>query len=152
MKYLISKTDYVQHWKLQRFSGDNILPHFMSIFTTGCVDSVDITTRKPSNSKLRSSIYTGKSKTCCIKWQVICDNLGHIIQVDGPFSSLDYDGTIWEQTYPNLDLWVGVSNDNPDNANRYEVIIGDNYCMTGTQCAVPIKRNNRSKLDPIEEQ
>lgn len=152
MKYLITKTEYVQHWKYQRFSRQNMLTHFFSIFTNGCIDTVDVITRQPSNSRQRSEIYTGKSKTCCIKWQVICDNLGHIIQVDGPFSSLDYDGHIWEKTYSELDLWIGIDESNPEHANRYEVIIGDNHYMNTTQCAVPVKKNHGQQLDPLEQQ
>lgn len=105
--------------------------------------------RKPTVSRQRNAIYTGKSKTCCIKWQVI---YGHIIQVDGPFSSLDFDGTIWNETHPHLDLWVGVDDDNPEHSRRYEVIIGDNHYMNGVQCTSPIKTPSGKTLDPLEQQ
>lgn len=45
MKYLITKTEYVQHWKYQRFSRQNMLTHFFSIFTNGCIDTVDVVRR-----------------------------------------------------------------------------------------------------------
>lgn len=72
MEYLISKTKFVEYWNRQRFSADNMLPHFFSLFTNGCVDTVDVTTRKPVDSTHRNSKYTGKSKTCCIKCCIKC--------------------------------------------------------------------------------
>jgi hypothetical protein len=53
MEYLISKNKFIEHWNRKRFSVDNMLPHFFSIFTNGCVDTVDVTTRKPCDSKTR---------------------------------------------------------------------------------------------------
>ena len=150
MQYLLSKSQFVEHWNRQRFSMDNMLPHFFSIFTNGAVDTVPVTVRKPVISSVRSTIYTGKSKTCCLKFQVICDNLGHIISVSGPYSSLDYDSHIWLKSYDSLNLWIGTDDNNPEHANRYEVYIGDNHYMNSPQCAVPIKRVTGEKLEPIE--
>jgi len=152
MDYLVSQTRFVDHWYHQRFSPDNMLPHFFSMFTNGSVDTVPVETRKPVNSSVRSSIYTGKSKRCCLKWQVVCDNLGHIIHVRGPFSSLDYDGHIWDKTYHSLGVWDGREASNPEYDSRYEVFIGDNHYMNSSQCAVPIKRESGNQLDPLEQQ
>jgi hypothetical protein len=150
MDFLISKTRFVDNWYHQRFAPENMLPHFFSVFTNGSVDTVPVETRKPVNSSFRSSIYTGKSKRCCLKWQVLCDNLGHIIHVRGPFSSLDYDGHIWDRTYKSLGLWDGRDASNPEHDSRYEVFIGDNHYMNASQCAVPIKKDSGSQLDPLE--
>ncbi len=152
MEYLISKTSYVNHWYKQRFSVDNMITHFFSVFTNGSVDTVDVTTRKPADSSHRNSIYTLKSKTCCIKWQVLCDNRGHIIHVTGPFSSLDYDGHIWNDTVEELGLWNGIDEDNPEHANRYEVFMGDKHYMTSTQYIVPVSKRDKKKnrVDPME--
>jgi hypothetical protein len=152
MEYLISKNKFIEHWNRQRFSVDNMLPHFFSIFTNGCVDTVDVTTRKPCDSKTREWIYTGKSKTCCIKWQVLCDNLGHIIHVTGPFSSLEYDGHIWQDSVEELGLWNGTEEDNPEHSKRFEVFIGDNHYMNAPQCATPVNKQNKIRLDPMEVQ
>jgi len=129
-----------------------MLPHFFSVFTTGSVDTVPVETRKPVDSSLRSTIYTGKSKRCCLKWQILCDNLGHIIHVRGPFSSLDYDGHIWDKTYPSLGIWDGRDPTNPETESRYEVFIGDNHYMNCRQVAVPIKREAGRELEQLELQ
>jgi hypothetical protein len=41
MEYLISKTKFIEHWNRQRFSAENMLPHFFSVFTNGVL--VDVT-------------------------------------------------------------------------------------------------------------
>jgi hypothetical protein len=150
MNYLLTKTDFVGHWNKRRFSFDNMLPHFFSVFTNGCVDTVPVVVRKPVNSAHISSIYTGKSKTCCVKFQVVCDNMGHIINVHGPFSSLDYDSHIWEECLPQLNLWVGIDDANPEHSNRFEVYLGDGHYSISQHCAVPIKRTSNRPLEPIE--
>jgi len=129
-----------------------MLPHFFSVFTNGAVDTVPVETRKPVISSYRSTIYSGKSKRCCLKWQVLCDNIGNIIHVRGPFSSLDYDGHIWRQTYQSLGLWDGRENGNPQHDNRYEVFIGDNHYMNSPQCVTPIKKKAGVPLTELELQ
>lgn len=83
---------------------------------------------------------------------MICDNLGHIIQVHGPFSSLDYDGDVWDATYADLGLWNGIDDTNPEHSHRYEVVIGDCHYMNGAQCAGPIQKSIYGKMNPLQTQ
>jgi hypothetical protein len=77
--------------------------------------------------------------------------MGHIIHVTGPFSSLDYDGHIWNDSYESIGLWNGVDENNPEHSKRFEVFLGDNHYMNSPHCAVPIKKDN-GKLDATETQ
>jgi hypothetical protein len=150
IKYLLSKSNLMSHYNNRRFSLDNLLPHFFSVFATGCVDSLPIRVRQPSASVYRYPLYSGKYKTCVVKFQVICDHLGHVLSFHGPYSGLDYDSTIWEKSYHQLNLWVDNDSTNPEHLHRFETVIGDCHYMNGSQCTVPFVKPGTGSLSETE--
>jgi hypothetical protein len=78
--------------------------------------------------------------------------MGHIINVDGPHFSLDYDGHIWKASLEGLGLWNGIDESNEEHSKRFEVYIGDGHYSTAPHCASPIpkpKPKNQT-LHPLE--
>jgi len=150
--FLNSRTNTISYWHRRRFCFENMLPHLFSVFTTTCVDTIPIQVRKPEDSAHRSHLYSGKTKSCILKFQVGCMHLGFITSFSGPYSGLEYDGHIYDRVFDakSLGLWVGIDQDNPEHSRRWEMCVGDNHYMASLQVACPIRKTARVPFTELE--